>query len=501
MTNLTKIAMKVLSVLLFVSVYIVTPVLSLSLLQPASANSNNIPDLSDGYNWHDFTLRICHYVPAHGGSYITEFISLDGVFNGHKKHDNDIIPPLTYKKHGQHIYYAGKNWPSGESLWRNGCNPLPTPTPTITSTPTPTATPTATATPTPTDTVEPTETPTPTPTEEDEKKVYICHETGSESNPWQVLHVAKEGWNGHGDHASDFLYAGPFGDDNKPTSDGEEWCEEQVTTPTPTPTDTIEPTPTDTVEPTVTPTPTDTAEPTVTPTPTETTVPTDTPTPTATDTISPTPTETPTTTPTEEPTVPPTTTPTDGTGTGEEVDNPTEEDDNNTNIPPVTTPTVLAAVTTPTATPTPAVLGERTCTNVVKLIGVMYVDANKNGNYDFGEKVFSNITGKVTYNVAEKEYFVDHFISDNNGKWEMDLCPGEYNITVNQGSLPKGITDSATVHKVNVLSDPVETTTYIALLAAASWSWSWWWLLLIVFIAAVIYYLYRRRREYLENNQ
>ncbi|MFZ6022382.1 MAG: hypothetical protein ACOYT9_02850, partial [Patescibacteria group bacterium] len=63
MTNLTKIAMKVLSVLLFVSVYIVTPVLSLSLLQPASANSNNIPDLSDGYNWHDFTLRICHYVP------------------------------------------------------------------------------------------------------------------------------------------------------------------------------------------------------------------------------------------------------------------------------------------------------------------------------------------------------------------------------------------------------------------------------------------------------
>lgn len=392
-TKQAPIFMRVTSIFLLLLVYVFLPVVSLAAANPVSA-SHEGPDLSDGYNWNEFTVRICHYTG--NGTYVNKFVNLDGAFHGHRKHANDIIPNLTYKKHGKHIYYAGKNWPAGEAIWRNNCNIVaPTPTPTVTPTTTPTATPTE----------EPTTTPTVTPTEE-------------------------------------------------PT-----------TTPTVTPTE----------EPTTTPTVTPTETTTVTPTPTETEVVTT--------------------------TIPPTTTPTETTTSSPTpTQNTNNNDDDNevntiANLPPVTTPDVKGETTPPVQ----EVLGERTCDNKVKLIGITYTDTNKNNVYDFGEKLLSSITGKVTYNVETKEFFVGNFVSDNNGKWEMTVCPGEYNVTTNPGSLPKNVTSASDILKVNVLAAG-ETTIAMAFLENNKSLWSWWWVLLIVFALAVIYYLYRRRRQYLENH-
>ena len=113
-----------------------------------------------------------------------------------------------------------------------------------------------------------------------------------------------------------------------------------VSSPTPTPSPTVEPTPTPTPSPTVEPTPTPTPSPTVEPTPTPTPSPTVEPTPTPSPTVEPTPTPSPTVeptpTPTPSPTVEPTPTPTPS---------PTVEP----------TPTPTPEPPTPEPTPTPEI--------------------------------------------------------------------------------------------------------------------------------------------------
>jgi hypothetical protein len=85
---------------------------------------------------------------------------------------------------------------------------------------------------------------TPTPTDVPEgDKVYVCHATGSESNPYEVVEVDKDAWDehesAHSDHEDDFLYEGSA----ENPKDDEEWCE-NPTTPTATPTPTVSVTPT-----------------------------------------------------------------------------------------------------------------------------------------------------------------------------------------------------------------------------------------------------------------
>ena len=105
-----------------------------------------LPVFGSGDNGHT-PVTLCHWVPAHGGSFITITVDDDGSpgndpLEAHLAHENDIIPAP-----------------------EEGCPETPTETPTPTDTDTPTPTETETALPTNTDTPEPTSTNTPTPTE------------------------------------------------------------------------------------------------------------------------------------------------------------------------------------------------------------------------------------------------------------------------------------------------------------------------------------------------
>lgn len=71
-------------------------------------------------------------------------------------------------------------------------------------------------------------------------KINVCHKTSSETNPYNAIRVAEEGYlNGHPD---DFLYTGPVDDKGKPDKEaGDKWCEDNVpqppvVTPVPDPT-------------------------------------------------------------------------------------------------------------------------------------------------------------------------------------------------------------------------------------------------------------------------
>ena len=278
-------------------------------------------------------VTICHWVPAHGGSYILITVDDDGAFGGHAGHPNDIIPA-----------------PPG------GC-PTPTDTPTRTATPTSTGTPVATNTPTMTPTSVPTATNTAVPTATNtppgggHKPVTICHWVPAHGGSYIVITVDDDGaFEGHAGHPNDIIPA---------PADG---CPAPTATPTNTPTATSTSVPAATNTPTATPTDTATPIATATDTPTPTTTATDTVTSTATRTNSPTATATPTTAPAT----------------------PTRAAKTHTPVPRTRTPVRSTNTPVPTATRVNIVLGStppatRTVVSTTALPGTGSGNADANG--------------------------------------------------------------------------------------------------------------------------
>ncbi|NLE07147.1 MAG: hypothetical protein GX627_00835 [Parcubacteria group bacterium] len=59
---------------------------------------------------------------------------------------------------------------------------------------------------------------------DNDKKINICHATGSERKPWEAINISKNAWDAHEAHG-DFIYSGPLDKKGKPTKDGNRWCE------------------------------------------------------------------------------------------------------------------------------------------------------------------------------------------------------------------------------------------------------------------------------------
>lgn len=155
---------------------------------------------------------------------------------------------------------------------------------------------------------------------------------------------------------------------------------------------------------------------------------------------------------------------------------------------------------TPDLSPDEEVLGERTCTSKVKFIGYTYIDKNKSNKYELEEKLLPSITGQIGYSIDGIEYIAKTFISDQNGKFEVQLCPGDYKVAINDSSLPTGVRNPGEAHQVSILGEATEATAYLALLATSGMVWSWWGLVIGLLILGVIYFVYRQRGLALEGN-
>lgn len=66
--------------------------------------------------------------------------------------------------------------------------------------------------------------------DDDDHKINICHASGNSGN-WQALNVDQNGWGGHSTHSSDYLYAGPVTNQQKPTNAGNDWCKDHAPKP------------------------------------------------------------------------------------------------------------------------------------------------------------------------------------------------------------------------------------------------------------------------------
>lgn len=77
------------------------------------------------------------------------------------------------------------------------------------------------------------------------------------------------------------------------------------------------------------------------------------------------------------------------------------------------------------------------CETKQKVSGYVYNDANNNNQKDDGEETLKNVKVTLTYTYEGKEYSVDTE-TDENGYWEIELCPGNYKVNINPDDLPEG---------------------------------------------------------------
>lgn len=85
------------------------------------------------------------------------------------------------------------------------------------------------------------------------------------------------------------------------------------------------------------------------------------------------------------------------------------------------------------------VLGTETqrCETKQKVSGYVYKDSNNNQKKDEGEDTFQDIEVTLTYTYEGREYSTDTE-TDENGYWEIELCPGSYNVKVDSDDIPEG---------------------------------------------------------------
>jgi uncharacterized repeat protein (TIGR01451 family) len=85
------------------------------------------------------------------------------------------------------------------------------------------------------------------------------------------------------------------------------------------------------------------------------------------------------------------------------------------------------------------VLGTQVCDETNLLGGNLFIDENGNDERDEGERAFDAITVQIyAENQDGERELVDERITDENGYWESELCPGEYEIVIIEEDIPEG---------------------------------------------------------------
>lgn len=127
------------------------------------------------------------------------------------------------------------------------------------------------------------------------------------------------------------------------------------------------------------------------------------------------------------------------------------------------------------------VLGERTCEAKSRLSGHVYYDENTNDLYDDGENGVEAVTVTIYYFDEEgKEVIVDQVDTDASGKWEAQVCPGEYKVRIDTQDLPENVKlASEEVQGINVVADSDENTVDYEIEDQRGFLAKYWWLLML----------------------
>jgi len=144
----------------------------------------------------------------------------------------------------------------------------------------------------------------------------------------------------------------------------------------------------------------------------------------------------------------------------------------------------------------PNVAGASTCETTYKLSGYVYDDKNGNEIIDEGETGLGNVEVTITANGFSETVF-----TNAEGYWKLDVCPGDYEVSVRNTDLPAGYSVSTEDEKqvdTSVNNQDVEGVNISATSSVPAFPW---WIILLVLLAAMGgggYYLYRRQNGELQ---
>ena len=128
----------------------------------------------------------------------------------------------------------------------------------------------------------------------------------------------------------------------------------------------------------------------------------------------------------------------------------------------------------------------------------MRPNKNDNNKLDDGEKVVKNVDVTITYEDEDgKTQTAAEVRTDKDGLWKSELCPGEYDVEIDEDDLP----DDAKIDKISkiitVKEEKLEDVNF-ALTSLNEEGRNWLWILLIliaVFLIGLFIYLMSRKRE------
>ncbi|MBD3281057.1 hypothetical protein GF389_06110 [Candidatus Dojkabacteria bacterium] len=83
------------------------------------------------------------------------------------------------------------------------------------------------------------------------------------------------------------------------------------------------------------------------------------------------------------------------------------------------------------------VLGEMTCDVTSKVSGFVYYDENDNNEKDEDEGGLEDVRIELYVDMDGERTMVVSVRTDENGYWEADVCPGNYDVEVNEDDLPE----------------------------------------------------------------
>lgn len=144
------------------------------------------------------------------------------------------------------------------------------------------------------------------------------------------------------------------------------------------------------------------------------------------------------------------------------------------------------------------VLGELTCSDEqkTKVSGHVYYDKNNNEEMDDGEDGQKDIEIELVTEIDGEEVSIEKTVTDENGYYELEVCPANYKITVNAETLPENVTlKSDDVLSVSV-SEGSELADLDFELEQSESGFNWWLCIipLIILFALVLLYIFASRR-------
>jgi hypothetical protein len=136
------------------------------------------------------------------------------------------------------------------------------------------------------------------------------------------------------------------------------------------------------------------------------------------------------------------------------------------------------------------VLGALVCDTKQELSGKVQNKENSNG--------VENVAVTVYYFENNQKIQVGRVISNSNGEWKIEVCPGQYNVEIDESSLPSNSkidSSSAKVLSVNVKDDTKTQNVNFNLMFEAGFNWLVIIIPLLILLILFIMFLISRRRE------